>query len=50
MEERHRKQFAEDNDTDFAYALPGSARFRVNVFRDRHGVSAVLRQIPSARS
>ncbi len=47
MEPRHRKQFAEDNDTDLAYALPGSARFRVNVFRDRHGVSAVLRQIPS---
>jgi twitching motility protein PilT len=47
MEERHRKQFEADNDTDLAYALPGSARFRVNVFRDRHGVSAVLRQIPS---
>jgi twitching motility protein PilT len=47
MEDRHRKQFTEENDTDFAYALPGSARFRVNVFRDRHGVSAVMRQIPS---
>ncbi len=47
MEPRHRKQFEEDNDTDLAYALPGSARFRVNVFRDRHGVSAVMRQIPS---
>jgi twitching motility protein PilT len=47
MEARHRQQFAEDNDTDLAYALPGSARFRVNVFRDRHGVSAVLRQIPT---
>jgi twitching motility protein PilT len=47
MEERHRKQFSEENDSDFAYALPGSARFRVNIFRDRHGVSAVMRQIPS---
>jgi pilus retraction protein PilT len=47
MEERHRKQFEEENDSDFAYALPGSARFRVNIFRDRHGVSAVMRQIPS---
>jgi twitching motility protein PilT len=47
MEERHRRQFEAENDTDLAYALPGSARFRVNVFRDRHGVSAVLRQIPS---
>jgi twitching motility protein PilT len=47
MEERHRRQFAEENDTDFAYAMPGSARFRVNLFRDRHGASAVLRQIPT---
>ncbi|PYQ47594.1 MAG: type IV pili twitching motility protein PilT [Acidobacteria bacterium] len=47
MEARHREQFAADNDTDFAYALPGSARFRVNLFRDRHGVSGVLRQIPT---
>ncbi len=47
MEARHKQQFAEDNDTDLAYALPGSARFRVNVFRDRFGVSAVLRQIPT---
>jgi twitching motility protein PilT len=47
METRHKQQFAEDSDTDLAYALPGSARFRVNVFRDRFGVSAVLRQIPS---
>ncbi len=47
MEERHRKQFADENDADFAYALPGSARFRVNIFRDRHGASAVMRQIPS---
>jgi twitching motility protein PilT len=47
MEARHRDQFAADNDTDFAYTLPGSARFRVNLFRDRHGVSSVLRQIPN---
>ena len=47
MEKRHRDQFAADSDTDFAYALPGVARFRVNVFRDNNGVGAVLRQIPS---
>ncbi|MEY3012236.1 MAG: hypothetical protein RIT45_971 [Pseudomonadota bacterium] len=34
------------NDADFAYAVPGVARFRCNLFRDRHGVGAVLRQIP----
>ncbi len=44
--DRNRKQFEEDNDTDFAYALPDVARFRVNIFRDMLGVSAVLRQIP----
>ncbi len=34
------------NDADFAYAVPGVARFRVNLFRDRLGVCTVLRQIP----
>ncbi len=34
------------NDADFAYSVPGVARFRVNLFRDRFGVGAVLRQIP----
>jgi twitching motility protein PilT len=45
MAERSLGQFAE-HDADFAYALQGVARFRVNVFRDHHGVGAVLRQIP----
>ncbi|MBI3272236.1 MAG: type IV pilus twitching motility protein PilT [Planctomycetes bacterium] len=45
--ERNKQEFAECNDTDFAYDLPGVARFRVNVFRDRHGVGAVLRVIPT---
>ncbi|MDP1826055.1 MAG: PilT/PilU family type 4a pilus ATPase [Archangium sp.] len=46
MAERNKKQFDADNDTDFAYPLPGVARFRVNLFRDHLGVGAVLRQIP----
>ena len=46
MLERNQTQFIADNDTDFAYALPDVARFRVNVFRDHRGISAVLRQIP----
>src|SRR5690606_18672140 len=45
--ERERAQFASDNDTDFAYEVPGLARFRINLFRDRHGRGAVFRQIPS---
>jgi twitching motility protein PilT len=43
----NRGEFRRDNDTDFAYEIPGLARFRVNLFRDRHGVGAVFRQIPS---
>jgi len=47
MEQRHRDQFAADNDVDYGYGLPGVARFRVNMFHDNLGIGAVLRQIPS---
>lgn len=41
-------QFEETNDVDFAIAMPdGSARFRVNVFRQRGEAGMVLRRIPS---
>ena len=43
---RNRAEFQERSDTDFAYEIDGVARFRVNIFRDRKGVGAVLRQIP----
>ncbi len=45
--ERNRKQFDEDNDTDFAYALGNAARFRANLFLDRKGIGGVFRIIPS---
>jgi hypothetical protein len=32
---------------DFSYALPGHARFRVNVFRQRGSYAAVMRVIPT---
>ncbi|MBI2602582.1 MAG: type IV pilus twitching motility protein PilT [Deltaproteobacteria bacterium] len=41
-----RAQFAKFWDVDFAYALAGVGRFRVNLFRDNHGVGAVFRYIP----
>jgi twitching motility protein PilT len=44
--ERSRKEYEETNDADFAHNIPGLCRFRANVFRDRHGVGAVFRQIP----
>ena len=47
MPQRNRSEFAETQDTDFAYEIPGLARFRVNVLRDQRGLGAVLRCIPS---
>ena len=47
METRNIQQFHDDNDTDFAYAINNLARFRVNLFRDKGGVGAVMRVIPA---
>jgi twitching motility protein PilT len=44
---RNREEFQNTHDSDFAYELPGKARFRVNIFVDLHGMGAVLRVIPS---
>lgn len=46
MTERQRKVFEEELELDFAYAVPGQARFRVNVFQQRETVGAVMRMIP----
>ncbi len=46
IDQRYRAQFEETNDVDFAYTLAEGARFRVNLFRDSHGTSAVFRHIP----
>jgi twitching motility protein PilT len=46
MPGRAREELQERLDTDFAYALEGLGRFRVNVFRNHHGLGAVLRHIP----
>jgi twitching motility protein PilT len=45
--ERNQQQWEESRDTDFAYDLPGIARFRCNLFADRHGIGGVFRLIPS---
>lgn len=44
---RNREEFVRRNDTDFAYEIPGLARFRCNLFRDRKGPGGVFRVIPS---
>jgi len=47
MPERNRIEFSDSNDTDYAHEIAGCARFRANALRDRMGVAAVFRQIPS---
>jgi len=41
------KVFEESGDVDFAYEIPGLARYRANFFRQKYGVAAVFREIPS---
>jgi twitching motility protein PilT len=45
--EKNRTEFERRHDTDFAYEIPGLARFRANIFMDRKGMGAVFRVIPS---
>src|SRR4051794_5230236 len=45
-EEDKLTEFENEGEVDFAYALPGIARFRVNAFRQRGSVSIVCRSIP----
>jgi len=47
LPDKNREEFEQRNDSDFAYELPGVARFRGNVFLDRKGMGAVFRVIPS---
>ncbi len=41
------QEFEQCGDADFAYELPGVARFRANYFVDHRGLGAVFRVIPS---
>jgi twitching motility protein PilT len=44
--QRNREEFEAINDTDFALEVPGTGRFRANLFREREGIGGVFRQIP----
>lgn len=46
MSNRSLAQFRETNEADFSYLMPGEARFRINVFRQRGEAGAVMRRIP----
>ncbi len=48
MPERNKKEFADSNDSDFAYEILDLARYRCNVLRDRKGPAAVFRVIPTS--
>lgn len=39
-------QLKEKGEVDFAYSLPGTGRFRANVYRQQRGIDAVFRIIP----
>jgi twitching motility protein PilT len=44
--QRQREIFEEELELDFAYSVPGRARFRVNMYRQRDSVGAAFRIIP----
>lgn len=41
------KVFEETGDVDFGYEIPELARYRANFFKQKYGVAAVFREIPS---
>ena len=46
MDVRHRGELQENGQTDFAYAIPGVGRFRVNVYKQRGTLASVMRCLP----
>jgi twitching motility protein PilT len=48
LNDDQRKRFEQNKQLDFAYAIPGVARFRVNVFFQRGAISAAFRHIPES--
>jgi twitching motility protein PilT len=46
LTQRQREKFEEELELDFAYAVPGKARFRVNLYKQRDAVGAAFRLIP----
>ena len=46
LNDSQRKRFENEQQLDFAYAIPNVARFRVNVFFQRGAISAAFRHVP----
>jgi twitching motility protein PilT len=47
LDDAQRASLARHGQIDFAYTLPGRARFRANAYRQQRGLDAVFRSIPS---
>ena len=47
MNDKQRKVFEENLETDFSFEIPNLARFRVNAFNQKRGAAAVFRTIPT---
>jgi twitching motility protein PilT len=48
MPGRNRQEYADKNDTDYAYEIDGLSRFRCNALRERKGAAGVFRVIPAS--
>jgi twitching motility protein PilT len=46
LTQKQREKFEEKLELDFAYSVPGRARFRVNIYRQRDSLGAAFRIIP----
>lgn len=46
LDERHKRELEESGQTDFAHAIPGVGRFRVNVFKQSGTLASVMRALP----
>ena len=46
LTQKQRVKFEEDLELDFAYAVPGRGRYRVNIYRQRDSIGAAFRLIP----
>ncbi len=47
MNDKQRRDYEENLETDFSFEVPNVARFRVNAFNQNRGAGAVFRTIPS---
>jgi twitching motility protein PilT len=46
MTPEQRAEFAQKNEIDFAYSVPGLSRYRINIFMQRNSISLVIKTVP----